>query len=404
MNNTEEDSLQEASNPGPRWGVSHLVGHILGRITAVVWRWGNDRQAVVSFVGRYSAHGAILTLALFVGLFGRVALTPISIADVPISNPASQPAAAEAVATPTVPAAGGLLQWQLSSQAHRAVFRQALPQTDIPERIRLEVITYTVRSGDNIFLIADRFKLSPYTIAWSNMETLQGSPWMIQPGLTLFIPPVDGVYHTVMEGETAESIAEQYQVTTDALYNQWNPLGPGQPLAQGTQLVIPSGVGDDVEWEAPPPPPARPGIGTAAASWGYCGDVGVSGPGATGWFILPTGSYAVSGWYFHDARNPGHIGLDYKCHLGDPIYAADNGVVVFAGWGGGYGNLVRVNHGNGYETYYGHFDSFAVGCGQPIYQGQILGYCGTTGWSTGPHLHYEIRMNGVPQNPQLYEP
>ena len=141
----------------------------------------------------------------------------------------------------------------------------------------------------------------------------------------------------------------------------------------------------------------------ASASWGYCGDTAVSGPGATGWFILPTGSSLVSGWYFHDVRNPGHIGLDYKCSLGDPIYAADNGVVIFAGWGGGYGNLVRVSHGNGYQTYYAHFNSFAVGCGEPVYQGQILGYCGTTGWSTGPHLHYEIRLNGVPLDPQLFE-
>ncbi len=86
------------------------------------------------------------------------------------------------------------------------------------------------------------------------------------------------------------------------------------------------------------------------------------------------------------------------------IVAADAGVVVWAGWNGGYGNLVRVRHGNGYETYYAHFNAYAVSCGEPVYQGQILGYCGTTGWSTGPHLHYEIRYNGVPQNPQLFEP
>ena len=119
---------------------------------------------------------------------------------------------------------------------------------------------------------------------------------------------------------------------------------------------------------------------------------------------MPTGSYSVSGWYFGDPRNPGHIGLDYRCSLGDPIYAADNGVVTYAGWSGGYGNLVKVSHGNGYVTYYAHFSAFGVGCGEPVYQGQIVGYCGSTGWSTGPHLHYEIRKNGVPQNPQLFEP
>lgn len=404
MENTQESSLQEIDDSGPKLRLSSLLGHILGEATAIVWRWGNDRRAVAAFVGRYSAHLAILVLALLLGLVGRIALAPISVAITPEANPVSRPVAAEPVVTPTAFVAGGVPQWPILNQTARAVFRKAQPRTDVPERVRLEVITYTVQSGDNIFLIAERFGLSPYTIAWSNMETLQGSPWLIQPGLTLFIPPVDGAYHTVMEGETPESIAEQYEVVATALYNIWNDLAEGAPLREGMQLMIPGAVGEDVEWEAPPPEPTAPGVGAAAVSWGSCGDVSVSGPGASGWFILPTGSYAVSGWYFGDPRNPGHIGLDYKCRMGDPIYAADNGVVVFAGWGGGYGNLVRVRHGNGYETYYAHFSGFAVGCGQPVYQGQLLGYCGSTGWSTGAHLHYEIRFNGVPQNPQLFEP
>ncbi|MBN1248345.1 MAG: peptidoglycan DD-metalloendopeptidase family protein [Anaerolineae bacterium] len=236
------------------------------------------------------------------------------------------------------------------------------------------------------------------------METLQGSPWLLQPGLTLAIPPVDGAYHTVMPGETAESIAEFYEVPVEELYNQWNAVTPGRPLAEGTLLVVPGGVGDDFEWEPPPPEPTAPSVGYASASYGYCGDTAVSGYGANGWFILPTGSYAVSGWTFGDPRNPRHIGLDYRCRLGDPIVASDAGVVVWVGWNGGYGNLVRVSHGNGYETYYAHFNAYAVSCGDPVYQGQVIGYCGTTGWSTGPHLHYEIRKNGVPQNPQLFEP
>ncbi len=404
MENTQESSLQEIDDSSPKWRLSGLLGHIVGEITAIVWRWGNDRRAVAAFVGRYSAHLAILVLALLLGLAGRIALAPVSIAVTPEANSISRPVAAEPVVTPTALIAGGVPQWPIVSQTARAVFRKAQPRTDIPERVRLEVITYTVQSGDNIFLIAEQFGLSAYSIAWSNMETLQGSPWMIQPGLTLFIPPVDGAYHTVMEGETPESIAEQYEVVATALYNVWNDLEVGMPLREGMQLMIPDAVGEDVEWEAPPPEPTAPGVGAAAVSWGACGDVSVSGPGALGWFTLPTGSYAVSGWYFGDPRNPGHIGLDYKCRMGDPIYAADNGVVVFAGWGGGYGNLVRVRHGNGYETYYAHFSGFAVGCGQPVYQGQVLGYCGSTGWSTGAHLHYEIRLNGVPQNPQIFEP
>jgi len=396
--------LQKINDAVPPWKFSTLLGHIIGEITAVIWRWGNDRQAVVALVGRYGAHGAMLLLALWLGLAGRLVLAPMSIAITPEAGSVSQPVAAEPVVTPTTFVAGSVMPWSPAHQTLRAVFRKAQPRTAIPERVRLEVITYTVQTGDNIFLIAEQFGLSPYSIAWSNMETLQGSPWLIQPGLTLFIPPVDGAYHTVMAEETPDSIAAQYEVEVTALYNIWNDLEAGTPLREGMQLVIPGAVGEEVEWEAPPPDPTAPGVGAAAVSWGACGDVAVSGPGALGYFILPTGAYAVSGWYFGDAHNPGHIGLDYRCHLGDPIYATDNGVVVYAGWSGGYGNLVRVRHGNGYETYYAHFSGFAVACGEPVYQGQVLGYCGSTGWSTGPHLHYEIRLNGVPQNPQLFEP
>jgi murein DD-endopeptidase MepM/ murein hydrolase activator NlpD len=79
-------------------------------------------------------------------------------------------------------------------------------------------------------------------------------------------------------------------------------------------------------------------------------------------------------------------------------------VVTIAGWHGGYGILVELNHGNGFVTRYAHFDSIAVGCGHTVYQGNLLGYCGNTGWSSGAHLHFEIRHNGVPQDPMAYQP
>lgn len=279
------------------------------------------------------------------------------------------------------------------------IVRAPLPQTIIPERVRLSVITYTVQPGDTVFGIAAAFGLRPETIVWSNREAIKDAPWLIQPGLELFILPVDGVYHTVRADETPQSIAASYGVDVSALYNEWNNIQEGTPLHEGQLLVVPGGEGEEVEW-TPPPVYASPGV--ARYSYGICSGVSVSGPGANGWFILPTGSPRVSGWYFHDPRNPTHIGLDYACRAGDPIYAADNGVVTIAGWNGGYGILVEINHGNGFVTRYGHLSELLVGCGTPVYQGQVIGYCGSTGWSTGAHLHYEVRFNGVPQDPQAY--
>jgi len=394
---TNKYSSQESGVQKLKGAVSRSFGRALADVMARAWRLCGDRQAVASLLGRYSAHLGVLALTLLLFVFGRATFAQISSANTPNS---SSRVVAEPLATPTVAGGGGVRAWQLTA-SQGGIARKAIPHTFVPERQRLEVITYTLQAGDTIFGLAEQFNLSPYTIVWSNMEPLQGAPWLVQPGLTLYIPPVDGAYHTVAAGESIESIAEDYEIEPLALVNDWNGIGLGDSLREGQLLVVPGGTGADFDWEAPAP---APGVGSASYSSGFCGDVNVTGPGANGWFVLPTGSYAVSGWYFADPRNPTHIGLDYRCHLGDAIYSADNGVVVFAGWSGGYGNLVKVDHGNGYVTYYAHLDSIWVSCGQAVYQGSVVGPCGTTGYSTGPHLHYEIRKNGVPQNPQLFEP
>lgn len=373
-------------------------------VNTYIQRWTRIVRERLNEPARYGAHIGILVGMLVVAFFGRIALTPVS-GSVPTATPtepttsltqslavlvaaAPERAPQAPVVPPTAPA---------EDEAAYVVQRQAQPHTEIPERERLTVIEHKVQPGESVFSIAAKYGLSPYTIAWSNIEALP-APWLIQPGLTLYILPVDGVYHTVLAGETPQTIAAKYGVEVEALYNKWNDIRPNEPLQPGTLLVIPDGEGEDIAWE---PPQAVPG---AAVSWGYCGGTAVSGPGSAGWFILPTGSYYVSGWRFHDPGNPTHIGLDYGCWEGAPIYAADNGVVVWAGWGGGYGNLVQISHGNGYTTYYAHLSEIWVGCGTPVYQGQIIGLCGNTGYSFGSHLHYEIRLWGVPQDPALFEP
>jgi murein DD-endopeptidase MepM/ murein hydrolase activator NlpD len=121
-------------------------------------------------------------------------------------------------------------------------------------------------------------------------------------------------------------------------------------------------------------------------------------------FIWPSTRRTISGWIFHDPRNPGHIGLDIAARMWDPIVAIADGVVTFAEWGGGYGNLVIVDHEGGWRSYYAHLSEFAVEVGQEVRQGELLGGAGTTGYSTGPHLHFEIRYRGRPVDPHLYLP
>ena len=130
----------------------------------------------------------------------------------------------------------------------------------------------------------------------------------------------------------------------------------------------------------------------------------LGGPPAAESFQWPTTRRAISGWTFHDPGNPGHIGLDIAAKMWDPIVAVDDGEVVFAGWGGGYGNLVIVDHGNGWRSYYAHFTEVAVDLGQDVRQGETLGGAGTTGYSTGPHLHFELRYQGRPVDPHIYLP
>ena len=118
-------------------------------------------------------------------------------------------------------------------------------------------------------------------------------------------------------------------------------------------------------------------------------------------FILPTGSSVVSGWYFHDSRfpadGPQHTGLDYACELGDPIYAAASGTVVWRGWDGDFGNTVTIQHVGGWETRYCHLSAYGIGGW--VGQGAVIGYCGLTGLSTGPHLHFEARHHGALVDP-----
>ncbi len=395
---TDREQHQTASSSGPR----SLFSRLAAWFATVVWRtrvdWRDKRPLLI----RATAHLTIVILALTaIGLSGVTIPVPqIAAGGSSDGEPASLAAGSGSVdeASTSLSLVSTTNVGRNRSTNADTITRQAVLHTTFPDRPRGEVITYTVKEGDNLSTIAYQHGLLPETVVWSNREAIQDAPWLIQPGLQLFILPVNGVYHTVSAGETIGDIAAEYDVEPSALYNQWNDLEEGDDLDEGQLLVVPGGKGWEITWNPPQPAPSQSGSGY------WYSPSSVAAPSANNWFILPTGSRLVSGWYFRDPRNPGHIGLDYKCRLGDPLYAADNGAVTIAGWNGGYGILVEIDHGNGFITRYGHLSQLLVGGGQAVHQGDVIGYCGSTGWSTGPHLHFEVRRNGVPQDPMAYQP
>jgi len=260
--------------------------------------------------------------------------------------------------------------------------RVASPVTIIPDRPRLRVITYTVKPGDNVFALADKFGISVHTILWAN-DKLQGNPDLLRVGETLVILPVSGVYHTVKKGDTIESIAKKYKVSPDAIVSfELNHLDKDHPtLKVGQKIIVPGGK--------KPPRPQIVHIPNVRIPKGA--------KRGTGRFIWPTNGRITQRFW------SGHKAIDIGAPIGTPVVAADSGYVVFAseGWNWGYGKLVIIDHGNGYRTYYAHLSSILVRKGESVGKGQRIGSVGSTGHSTGPHLHFEIRYHNIHKNPLI---
>jgi len=272
--------------------------------------------------------------------------------------------------------------------------REAHPDTVVPSRPRSEVDFYEVQQGDSVFSIAEKFNLEPETILWGNYDTLQDNPRFLAIGQVLQILPTNGVYYRYNAGESLTSIAKSFNVEISDIVEysgnnldpyETNPDDPGIP--DGTWLIIPGGTRELADWG----PPAITRSNPASAAYygaGHCGDV-YEGPIGDGIFNWPTPATYLSGYHY----SPGiHEAIDIGGAEGNAIWAADSGVVVYAGWSEyGYGNLIVIDHGNGWQTAYAHLQYVGVTCGSPIYRGNQIGTLGNTGNSTGPHLHLEMR-------------
>jgi murein DD-endopeptidase MepM/ murein hydrolase activator NlpD len=285
------------------------------------------------------------------------------------------------------------------------VQRDALnPFTIIPDRPRNTLIEYTIERGDTVYDIAQRFGLTQESIAWSNDRR---SLWTLTPGSTLKIPPVDGVLHIAVGSATIADIAEQYQIDDPLIIiesdaNQLEGLDPSTVPPSGMTIFIPGGVAEEINWAPPVVTGSSGGSGPGGSPGTVSFEPGAPGscaplpPGAgTAWGApMNRGSYTITRGY-----SDWHPGIDLAAPTGTPIFAANGGTVIFAGrsnWG--YGLAVVISSGP-FFTLYGHMSQVNVSCGQVVGTGQSVGAVGSTGNSSGPHLHFEILYGSSRTNP-----
>ncbi len=342
-----------------------------------------DRFAIISWVVTFVIVAALLGSTLYY----KSTLPPV-IVTVPQPTSAAETSSAGTAQTgePVISAEGSVLP---------SIVRKLQLITNIPERPRYESILYRVSRGDAMLAIADEYKLKSESILYVNAQ-LEDNPHNLKPGMELTIPPVDGLYYEWKDGDTFESIAEKFDSSADEIINfPGNDIDLTAPKVNpGTLVMIPGGSRDLRAWEQDLVTAGRgadTGTGGANAT-NSCG----GGPVASG-FGWPAGSHNISG----NGYGPGHLAIDIEAAEGDAVFAAGNGVVTMAqgGWNYGYGNVVQIDHGNGYVTIYAHLSAINVSQCTPVGQGTVIGAAGNTGNSFGAHLHFEVRIGGSNINP-----
>lgn len=256
---------------------------------------------------------------------------------------------------------------------------------------RTEIISYTVANGDTASSIAAKFGISVNTILWENNLTAKA---LIKPGDSLRILPMTGIRHSVKRNENLASIANYYEVEVDKIASA-NDLSSTAPLKIGQTLLVPGGRKIILASTPAKPNTTKPATTKPTyTNTGKPSDQVVS----SGKMVWPTVGHTVTQYYSWR-----HTALDIANKTGTPIYAAAEGTVEIAGWNsGGYGYHIVINHGGGKKTLYAHLSSFAVKVGDQVSKGQNIGAMGSTGRSTGPHVHFEVIVNGKRSNPLSY--
>lgn len=259
-------------------------------------------------------------------------------------------------------------------------------KTLISSKPRAEIIEYEVKAGETLSEIAEKYGVDVDTIKWENDISNEN---LLKPGDIIRILPVSGVAHTVVSGDTLESVAKKYSAESQAVLDfPFNDIPDDFDLQIGQVLIVPDGVPPEVK------APVRQRVMPQYIAQGPSSPTFIA-PGG-GNFIWPASTSGISqyfAWY--------HPGVDLPNRNAPAVAASDGGVVVLAGWPDnyGYGNRIMIDHGNGYTTLYAHLSNIYVSSGQTVSRGQAIGQMGSTGRSTGVHLHFEIRYNGIAINP-----
>ncbi len=251
---------------------------------------------------------------------------------------------------------------------------------------RDEIESYIVSDGESLSSIADKFGISLNTLLWGNSLSVNS---VIQPGDTLAILPTSGVLHTVSSGDTISRISAKYDISQEEII-AYNKLSDANDLVVGEQIIVPGG---SVTAAAP----ASRSAAVASIFSSPPASSSTSSSAGSAYMIWPTDLRTITQYYGWR-----HTGVDIDCGWDNTNYAAMDGIVESSGWNGGYGYAIDINHGNGITTRYGHNASLYVSAGQYVSQGQAIGLCGTTGRSTGTHLHFEVIASGRFKNPLEY--
>jgi murein DD-endopeptidase MepM/ murein hydrolase activator NlpD len=319
-------------------------------------------------IRRYATHAGVILLILVAFFVDRLHVPAVSAVSSFTQYQGEEEAEPEFALALPAPAAVSFL----------ALTKAAVLRTTIPERTRTTPQTYRVEAGDTLLGIAQKFHISGETVIWANGQ--EDAPDVLRIGQELTILPVSGVYHTAKKGDTVKNIATRYKVDPSVITSYvGNNLKPPFDLNAGDKIIVPGGQKPIVQRQVTPLVQAPAPIGAA------------TGSGIFGW---PTAGY-ISQKFWN-----GHPAIDIAGYMRAPVYAADGGYVALAGWSNaGYGNMIILNHGNGFQTVYAHLDSFLVKAGQPVTKGQKIALMGCTGRCTGPHLHFEVHKGNVARNP-----